>query len=78
MHDNDGKNSMSVIYCESMPDCFFHQLFYVILQQSYKVDIMIIPISQIRQTKAGQLLVIKSLLFSPWLYIPGILAVRYS
>lgn len=56
---------MLVIYCESMPDCFFHQLFYVIPQQSYEVDIMIIPISQIRQTKAGQLLVIKQLLFSP-------------
>ena len=29
---------MLVIYCESMPDCFFHQLFYVIPQQSYEVD----------------------------------------
>ena len=56
---------MLVIYCESMPDCFFHQLFYVIPQQSYEVDIMIIPISQIRQTNAGQLLVLKVLLFSP-------------
>lgn len=50
---------MLVIYCESMPDCFFHQLFYIILQQSYEVDIMIIPLSQIRQTKSSQLLVIK-------------------
>ena len=40
-------------------DCFLDQLFYIIPQQSYEVDIMIIPISQIRQTKASQLLVIK-------------------
>lgn len=48
-----------------MLDSFFHELFYVIPQQSHEVDTVTNSIPQIRYAKTDQLLVIKSLLFSP-------------